>query len=132
MVRHPILRIGKPIESCLFEGDDIETTNHLGVFVKDKLVGICSFFKTSHSSISLKNQYQLRGMAVLKEFQGKGLGNLILNYGETFLKKKETNIIWCNAREIAVDFYKKNGYKIIGRAFNIKGIGLHFVMYKKL
>ncbi|SFZ93773.1 Acetyltransferase (GNAT) domain-containing protein [Flaviramulus basaltis] len=71
-------------------------------------------------------------MAILKEYQGKGIGNIILNYTEEFIKKKNTDIIWCNAREIAVDFYKKNNYQTIGKAFPIKDIGLHYVMYKTL
>ena len=25
LVRHPVLRAGKPIESCHFDGDDLET-----------------------------------------------------------------------------------------------------------
>ena len=71
-------------------------------------------------------------MAVLKCFQGKGLGYTLLNYAENFLKEKNVKIIWCNAREIALDFYKKNGYRIMGNPFNIGDIGLHFTMYKNL
>jgi len=29
-------------------------------------------------------------------------------------------------------FYKKNGYKTIGDAFNIDTAGMHYVMYKSL
>ena len=132
IVRHPVLRTGKPIESCFFDGDNYETTFHLGIFSKNKLVGVCSFFKNNHASIFEENQYQLRGMAVLKTFQKKGFGKIILNYGETLLKQKHTNIVWCNAREIAVNFYEKCGYKIISEPFNIKGIGKHYVMHKIL
>jgi len=32
IVRQPVLRKGKPIESCIFEGDDLETTYHFGLF----------------------------------------------------------------------------------------------------
>ena len=47
-------------------------------------------------------------------------------------KDKNAKIIWCNARENAVNFYKKNRYQIIGESFNIKDIGLHYLMYKVL
>lgn len=94
------------------------------------MIGVSSFFKNHHPSISKENQYQLRGMAILKEHQGKGIGNIILNYGEKFLKEKNIDIIWCNAREVAINFYKRNGYIIIGEPFTIKDIGLHYVMYK--
>lgn len=71
-------------------------------------------------------------MAVLKAYQGKSLGKLILKYGEDFLKEKNTKIIWCNAREVALGFYKNIGYQIIGEPFNIKDIGLHYSMFKAL
>lgn len=132
LVRHPVLRKDKPITTCIFEGDDDETTIHLGLFIKKELVSVCSFFKNNHASILEENQYQLRGMAVLDKYQGKGVGKVILSYGENIIKNKNTKIIWCNAREIAVPFYDKSGYKIIGNPFDIKGIGKHFVMYKTL
>lgn len=131
-VRHPVLRNGKPIDSCIFDGDNISSTFHLGVFIDNNLVGVCSFFKCNHQLLTEEFQYQLRGMAVLNTYQNKGLGNVILNYGETLLKEKNMNVIWCNAREKALNFYKKMGYKIIGEPFNIKDIGLHYVMWKKL
>jgi len=96
------------------------------------LIGICSFFKNTNLDFPETAQYQLRGMAILKAFQGKGLGKIILKHGEELLQEKKAKIIWCNARELAVNFYKKNGYQIIGEPFNIKDIGLHYVMYKGL
>ena len=132
IVRHPVLRQGKPIESCEFDGDNLETTFHLGIFNKDTLVGISSFLLSKHPLLTEELQYQLRGMAVLNEYQNLGLGKLILNHGENLLKKQNIQIVWCNAREKAVNFYKKNGYKIIGLPFDIKDIGKHFIMYKSL
>ena len=29
-VRHPVLREGRPIETCFFDGDELETTKHFG------------------------------------------------------------------------------------------------------
>lgn len=131
-VRHPILRAGKPLESCVFEGDDLSTTMHLGLFFNKKLIGVCTFLQKNNALISEVNQYQLRGMAILKDFQGLGFGNSILKHGELMLKKKHIKIVWCNARQVALNFYKKNHYKIIGQPFTIKGIGEHVIMYKEL
>ncbi|MFG6686356.1 GNAT family N-acetyltransferase [Mariniflexile sp. HNIBRBA6329] len=131
-VRHPVLRAGKPIESCIFDGDDLNTTFHLGAFIENKLVAVCSFFKCKHPLLPEEFQYQLRGMAVLNEYQNLGLGQLILNHGEVLLRTQNIQIIWCNAREKAIGFYKKMDYTIIGDAFNIEHIGLHYVMYKTL
>ncbi|UKM66300.2 GNAT family N-acetyltransferase [Flavobacteriaceae bacterium GSB9] len=131
-VRQPILRPGKPIETCYFEGDQLKTTLHFGIFSDKNLLGVSSFFKNNHPSLSESTQYQLRGMAVLTSHQGKDLGRTLLNYGEQALKLKQVNIIWCNAREVSVSFYKKNNYQTFGSPFIIEGIGPHYVMFKKL
>ena len=51
---------------------------------------------------------------------------------EHIIQKYNCNLLWFNARETAVDFYKKMGYTVIGESFIINDIGTHFVMYKKL
>ena len=71
-------------------------------------------------------------MAILKRFQGKSLGHKILCFGENLLKEKQIKTVWCNAREVAVHFYKQNDYQILGESFVIGDIGLHYVMYKSL
>nr|WP_298498678.1 GNAT family N-acetyltransferase [uncultured Algibacter sp.] len=105
---------------------------HLGMYHKDKIIAVCTFIKQANPNILETQQYQLRGMAVTKPFQGKGLGGIILRYGENLLIKKSVKIVWCNAREVAINFYKKSGYQIIGESFNIKDVGLHYSMYKTL
>ena len=131
-VRHPILRAGRPLEDCRFDHDDLETTFHLGLFEKNHLIGVATFLKNNSSSFPESNQYQLRGMAVLDHFQGKGLGAQLLNYAEAELKLSQTELLWFNARERAVPFYSKLGYKTTGNPFDIKGIGTHYLMFKKL
>ncbi|PKQ43984.1 GNAT family N-acetyltransferase [Confluentibacter flavum] len=131
-IRQPVLREGKPIEACIFDGDDFETTFHIGLFVDNTLIAVATFMKNSNSLFLEKKQFQLRGMAVLKEFQGKGYGNDILKFGESLLIKQGVKMIWCNARKIAVNFYQKNNYTIKGDSFIIPEIGIHYVMGKTL
>lgn len=130
-VRQPILREGRPIEDCKFSQDDDDSTFHLGLFLKNELIGVVTFIKNEKKEFS-GIQYQLRGMAVLKEYQKKGYGNLMFKKGQEIIKARKGNVIWCNAREIAVSFYKRNGFKIIGKPFVVPQIGLHSVMYKTL
>ena len=130
-VRHPILRQGRPIEDCRFDRDDDPSSFHLGVFIKDNLVGVVTYIKKELTGLE-GIQYQLRGMAVLKEHQKKGLGLLMLKKGEAIIKQNKGMIVWCNAREVAVEFYIKNGFKIFGKPFDIPKIGLHYAMFKSL
>ncbi|HWR94435.1 MAG TPA: GNAT family N-acetyltransferase [Flavobacterium sp.] len=131
-VRHPILRPGKPVESCHFDGDNLNTTKHFGIFKKNELIGVISLFESKNNMFSAQNQFQIRGMAVLEIHQKKGHGEALVYYTEEFLKKNKDNpfLIWFNAREKAVGFYQKLGYTIIGDSFDIFDVGIHYVMYK--
>lgn len=131
-VRHPVLRPGKNIETCHFDGDNLESTRHFGLFIDDELAGVASLFKSNSDLFQEKEQFQLRGMAVLEKFQKKGIGESLVKYAEENAKSSSGKLIWFNAREVAVRFYEKMGYQIIGEAFDIGDIGKHFVMYKIL
>ena len=85
-VRHQVLRQGKPIESCVFQNDEDSQTFHLGAFHKDELIGVATYLKSKSSHFSQQYQYQLRGMAVLKHYQGKQIGKQLLQFGEEISK----------------------------------------------
>ena len=131
-VRHPVLREGKTVESCHFEGDLLQSTIHIGLYNNAALIGVVSLFKTKNSEFKLDNQFQIRGMAVLKHHQKRGYGLKLIQEAEVIAKKYNCKLLWFNARENAVGFYEKMSYKIIGEPFVIGDIGTHFVMYKKL
>ena len=125
-------RQGKPIEACRFEGDDLGTTTHFGLLVDKNIVGIVSIFQNKSDIFVAENQYQIRGMAVLDDFQQKGFGRELVLYCENYILTKNGNLIWFNARENAVEFYQKLGYTTHRNSFIIDGIGSHYVMYKML
>lgn len=131
-VRHPVLRAGKPIESCFFDGDNLETTTHFGLFDVDKLTGVISVYQNKNLIFNADIQFQIRGMAVLQEAQAFGYGKQLLEKAEADCIAKNADLIWFNARESAVGFYQKSGYQIAGDSFEIAGIGTHYVMYKKI
>jgi len=131
-VRYPVLRRGKPIESCFFEGDDLNSTVHFGLYYNTKLAGVVSVFKNKNSIFSAENQFQIRGMAVLQEHQGKKFGKQLLIKSEEYVLTQKSDLIWFNAREIAVPFYQNFCYQIAGDAFEIKEVGMHFIMFKYL
>jgi ribosomal protein S18 acetylase RimI-like enzyme len=71
-------------------------------------------------------------MAVLPQYQKQGLGEKLVESAEKLIVEKEGNLIWFNARENAVGFYKKLGYEVKGDVFDIAGVGPHYIMYKAL
>lgn len=132
VVRHPVLRKGKPIASCHFDGDALPTTQHFGLYENDKIEGVISLFEKNNPLFEDNHQLQIRGMAVMENNQGKGFGKLLVTHAEELLKSQNAYLIWFNARENAVGFYQKMGYEIMGNAFDIPDVGIHYVMWKKL
>ena len=130
LVRHPVLRKGKPLESCAFNGDDLHSTQHFGLFDADRLIGVLSLFVEKCDLFETETQLQFRGMAVLESEQNKGIGEQLMRYAESQITLQSPYLIWLNAREKAISFYKKMGYQSIGEPFIIGDIGTHFVYYK--
>ena len=129
-IRKSILRKGMTL-SHEMSGDKEPETLHLGLFESGELVCIGSFMKSS-KKIFNGVQYQLRGMASVASAQGKGFGKLLLEDAEEKLKNQGVEILWCNARTVALGFYKKLGYQIVGDVSQVEQVGPHFVMFKKL
>ena len=129
-LRQEVLRKGMTL-SCKMGGDYEKGTFHLGVFEDGHLVCIASFMVNSHPGFE-GSHYQLRGMATADHKRGKGYGKMILEEALKELKKRGTSLLWCNAREVALDFYRKLGFQILGEAFEVDQVGTHFVMCKSL
>ncbi len=127
-LRKEVLRKGIDLP-FMFEGDLDSNSFHIGVYENDELVCIGTFMNNCIEELE-EEQYQLRGMATLPKSRGKGFGKILLNFATKKLIKQKINYVWCNAREIAVEFYKKNGFKIIGDQFLVREVGIHYKMYK--
>lgn len=131
-IRQAILRPGKPIESCFFDGDELATTHHFGLFIANELSAVVSVYEKSNTLFKQKKQLQVRGMAVLESYQNSGLGRVLMEKVEEYAHKNNSELLWFNARETALKFYKKLQYEPIGPAFEIENVGTHYIMYKKI
>lgn len=129
-IRKKVLRINLPLSERM-EGDFDEFTFHLGIFLDEVLCGVASFMKNSNSNLE-GAQYQLRGMAISSDLQKKGMGKTLLQEGIRILKRKSVGTLWCNARVVAVKFYKNCEFKTLGEEFEIPLVGGHYLMYKIL
>ena len=111
-----------------YKEDLRRTSEHFLLFNDKKVVSGLTLIKDMEF-----NKYQIRGMFTLPKYREMGYGSKILKKIELdYLNKSKNSLIWCNARIEAVDFYKKNNYKVVGKKFLIRNIGLHYRMEKKL
>ena len=129
-IRISVLRRGKTLVSCPFADDDLPSTAHFGLFFDTKLCGIVSVYKVNNTNFESTNQFQIRGMAVLDNFQQRGFGKSLMESAENHVKILNGDVVWMNARQKALSFYKKLGYHEVGLPFMIEDIGMHYLMKK--
>lgn len=78
------------------------------------------------------DEAQIRYMAVEEDQRGKGVGAIILKELERRAGQKGAKYIILNARDNAVFFYEKYGYKIIKPSHTLFNSIPHFEMKKEL
>ena len=132
LVRHPVLRPGLAVESCILPGDDLKTTIHLGAFDHGTLIGVCTILDNPKDGRFKIPNGQIRGMAVLSSIQNNGIGRLLVEAAERHAKSRGFEVIWMNARKGASGFYLKMGYRIEGSAFMVPIFGPHYRMKKSI
>jgi len=79
-----------------------------------------------------EDEAQIRYMAVEKEYEGNGIGRMIVNILEQQAREKNVGTVILDAREPAVGFYQKLGYKIEKKSYVLFNEIQHFRMTKKI
>lgn len=131
-IRNEVLRGGKlKPDECRFPTDALPGAFHLGYYADGVLASIASFHPQQYGSFQGAG-YQLRGMATLEPYRGKGYGNQLLNFGIVYLRGLHAGYLWCNARKTALGFYLDMGFEAVSNEFEIPGIGPHYVLYVKI
>lgn len=123
-LRRQVLRGGDPDSVVEFPGDDAEGALHLAAFdpaggdtagdTAGDMVGIATFFPSPYEG---SPAYQLRGMAVVEEWQGRGIGSQLLAAGVERLRSIGVGLVWANGRDSALGFYERHGWKVVGEQF---------------
>jgi N-acetylglutamate synthase-like GNAT family acetyltransferase len=74
---------------------------------------------------------KMRQVAVAENQQGNGVGKALVEDAEFFAIQQGFTKMYCHARDTAVSFYEKLGYRKAGEAFSSLGIE-HWRMEKNL
>jgi predicted GNAT family N-acyltransferase len=126
-LRHRVLRPSQPVEETVYPGDDLEDTAHYGAFDGDRLVGIASLYREDRAG-GPGGGWRLRGMATEPDVRGAGFGAALLAACVEHVAGAGGSELWCNARLVAAEFYRRAGFEVVGEQFDIPGIGPHVVM----
>ena len=60
LVRYPVFQAKKPMASCCFDGDTLETR----LLDYNNILGVIFLFEAKNDSFTLEKQFQFKGMAV--------------------------------------------------------------------
>ena len=131
-LRNLVLRPNLPIETTYYDLDNDIETFHLASIMDNTIISIGTFYPENDIELQTKNGYRLRGMATHPKFRRKSAATKLMKESFVLLKEKKCDVLWCNARLIAVEFYKSLGFKIVGEIFDIPSIGPHYKMYKSV
>ncbi len=85
-------------------------------FEEDELLGCCVL------SILDRTTFRLRQMAVLQNYQRRGIGASLLNYVENIARDRGCIKIMMHARLTAIGFYERMGYTVVGKPFEEIGL----------
>ncbi|MBA4239343.1 MAG: GNAT family N-acetyltransferase [Sphingobacteriaceae bacterium] len=107
--------------------DELELSSINAYIENDREVIACGRVQDNGNGIG-----QIRYMAVHPDYQGKGLGKLIITRLEEEAKAIGLKTLELQARENALEFYKSQGYLVKETSFKLWDIIQHYLMTKEL
>lgn len=114
-LRRRVLRAGRPAVESSYPYDDLPEALHAAAFAGDTIVGVATVYPEPYDGRS--DAWRLRGMAVDPTYQGRGVGSRVMELVMQELRSRGVELLWCNARTVALPFYLRHGFVTIGDEF---------------
>lgn len=117
-LRRRVLRDGTPSDVVVFDGDELDSTFHLG-FRTDQgdVVGVSTWLARNYPDRPADVGYQLRGMATDPTHRGTGAGAAMLLAGIDRCRDLGATLVWARARDTALGFYTRHGFATVGLGY---------------
>jgi predicted GNAT family N-acyltransferase len=101
------------------------TEHHIACIENGTVLGVLALHPKENGII------KMRQVAVAENLQGKGIGQQLVKFSETFAVERGFTTMDLHARKTAVPFYLKQQYEIVGDEFTEVNIP-HYRMVKQL
>jgi len=108
------------------QDDEEDRSYHIMAMENDLLIGVARL------QFPEQNIAQLRYMAIDRRYQNKGIGREIVAYMEDIARKNNAEQLILHARDNALGFYEKLGYKITEKSYLLFNSIQHYKMRKEL
>ena len=128
-LRQKMLRAGRPVSESVYPYDDLPEALHVAAYAGDVVVGCATVYPEPYEG---RPAYRLRGMAVEHEHQGSGVGSQVMTRVIDELRARGVALLWCNARTVALPFYRRHGFTPVGEEFLAAHDIPHYVAVRPL
>jgi predicted GNAT family N-acyltransferase len=130
-LRRAVLRPNLPEEASAYPEDDLPTTVHLAAYRPSggEPVSVATLFPEPYDG---RPAWRLRGMATSEQVRGQGYGAAVLAAGLAAAREAGIDLVWCNARLPAENFYRRHDFRRVSEVFEVPPIGPHVVMVRRL
>ncbi len=118
-----------------YEGDEGEGAHHFAAVETgdQSIVGVVSYLPEPLPIDGESAEVRLRGMAVVEELRGQGIGSHLL---ATTLPRVALyhpgRRVWAAARITAIEFYTRHGFEPVGPPYEMSSVGPHQRMVRSL
>jgi GNAT superfamily N-acetyltransferase len=117
-LRRRVLRAGTPSGAVTFAADDAPDTVHVAAVDDDgRIVGIATSLAAPCPHRPGRTARRLRGMAVEDSQRGSGIGLLLLAALVERARTAGAGVVWADARDSALGFYRRAGFAVVGEGF---------------
>ena len=110
---------------CRLPSDSVPGTFHVGAFSEGDLLSVGSFSIQPHPMMDADLAYRLRAMGTAKSGRGMGAGTAVIERAVSELQRRKADVLWCDARHVALGFYARLGFEISGPSYAVPKRGLH-------
>lgn len=125
-LRAAVLRPGRPAAENVYPHDEDARALHVAVEEDGRPVGVATLLPDGTDAPS-GERWRLRGVAVLPEHRGRGVGRMLVRMLLAVAAKRGGGL-WCRARADAAGFYEKEGLVARGEPFAVPGHAPQIVM----
>ncbi len=120
-LRYQILR--QPLGLGFTEDELVAEKDHIliAAFDDDQMLGCCMLTTLDNQTL------KIRQMAVQNNLQGKGIGASLMSFVENLARDKGYRNLVMHARDTAIGFYEKFGFRVFGEQFIEVGLPHHLM-----
>ncbi|MBX6389292.1 MAG: GNAT family N-acetyltransferase [Frankia sp.] len=130
-LRQRVLRPWQRPEETRLPGDDAPDSAHfVALGAGGQVVGTVTVLR--EDAPWGEPGWRLRAMAIDEAVRRLGIGSRLVAAVVDHASAQGGRLLWCNARQVAIPFYERAGFRPWGEPWDEPRIGRHIVMWRRL